>query len=220
MFTWICPQCGREVPPSYTECPDCAERQKTAGAAAAAAAPVAAPAQTPVQAAPPPAVAAAPKSGVALPTWLMSIIFAAAFIGIGMGVYWTVQHFKATPGQAAPKIALEDPAAQRNAAAHPLQRYIEVAGVRFVLNARKNTEARFLVINHSDAEITDLAGNVIIWGKMVKAGEESVGTIPFKVHTLAPNDAKEVSAPLSSKLKIYELPDWQNVVTELRITAP
>src|SRR5215831_1395773 len=23
MFTWVCPQCGREVPPSYTECPDC-----------------------------------------------------------------------------------------------------------------------------------------------------------------------------------------------------
>ena len=26
MFTWICPQCGREVPPSYDECPDCKER--------------------------------------------------------------------------------------------------------------------------------------------------------------------------------------------------
>ena len=26
MFTWICPQCGREVPPAYTECPDCAAK--------------------------------------------------------------------------------------------------------------------------------------------------------------------------------------------------
>jgi hypothetical protein len=25
MFTWICPQCGREVPPAYNECPDCAK---------------------------------------------------------------------------------------------------------------------------------------------------------------------------------------------------
>ena len=23
MFTWVCPQCGREVPPHFTECPDC-----------------------------------------------------------------------------------------------------------------------------------------------------------------------------------------------------
>ena len=30
MFTWICPQCGREVPPAYTECPDCARKTATA----------------------------------------------------------------------------------------------------------------------------------------------------------------------------------------------
>ncbi len=55
MFTWICPQCGREVPPSYTECPDCAAKAK-GGAAAVSEAPTAemptaAPAQSqPVQA--------------------------------------------------------------------------------------------------------------------------------------------------------------------------
>jgi len=31
MFTWICPQCGREVPPSYSECPTCAERRQQGG---------------------------------------------------------------------------------------------------------------------------------------------------------------------------------------------
>lgn len=31
MFTWICPQCGREVPPAYTECPDCAAKAAAAG---------------------------------------------------------------------------------------------------------------------------------------------------------------------------------------------
>ena len=25
MFTWICPKCGREVPPAYNDCPNCAE---------------------------------------------------------------------------------------------------------------------------------------------------------------------------------------------------
>jgi len=24
MFAWICPQCGRQVSPAYTECPHCA----------------------------------------------------------------------------------------------------------------------------------------------------------------------------------------------------
>lgn len=31
MFTWICPQCGGEVPPSYSECPRCAERRAQSG---------------------------------------------------------------------------------------------------------------------------------------------------------------------------------------------
>src|SRR5690349_12271059 len=32
MFNWICPTCGREVPPSKTDCPDCAERARQAAA--------------------------------------------------------------------------------------------------------------------------------------------------------------------------------------------
>jgi len=28
MFNWVCPQCGKDVPPSKTECPYCAERRK------------------------------------------------------------------------------------------------------------------------------------------------------------------------------------------------
>lgn len=35
MFTWICPQCGREVPPSAAECPSCAETRTRAAQAAA-----------------------------------------------------------------------------------------------------------------------------------------------------------------------------------------
>ncbi len=33
MFNWVCPQCGKDVPPSKTECPYCAERAKEAASA-------------------------------------------------------------------------------------------------------------------------------------------------------------------------------------------
>ena len=33
-------------------------------------------------------------------------------------------------------------------------------------------------------------------------------------------ESKELTAPLNTKLKIYELPDWQNVSTDVQITAP
>jgi len=53
MFTWICPKCGREVPPAYSDCPNCRqlEAQKP----------------DPLQAAPPPPVYQAPQVQTAPP---------------------------------------------------------------------------------------------------------------------------------------------------------
>lgn len=57
MFTWICPVCGAEVPPSEAECPRCAERKRAAAAQPAASA---GPGQTSVESAPPPRPAPPP----------------------------------------------------------------------------------------------------------------------------------------------------------------
>jgi hypothetical protein len=38
MFTWICPRCGREVPPSQDACPDCGSEEKSGAPAEDAAA--------------------------------------------------------------------------------------------------------------------------------------------------------------------------------------
>src|SRR5690348_15430553 len=43
MFTWICPKCGREVPPAYTECPNCEGKTAPAGSGQPAGPPVAVP---------------------------------------------------------------------------------------------------------------------------------------------------------------------------------
>ena len=39
MFTWICPQCGREVPPAYNDCPDCSNEDRSGRRRTAAAQP-------------------------------------------------------------------------------------------------------------------------------------------------------------------------------------
>ena len=228
MFTWICPQCGREVPPSYNECPDCAAREKTPAAAAPAGQPPAPPPPVPTAApaAPaPPAPAAEPRPAApprgGLPTWLMSILFALAFIGLGLGVYWLVGYYRnrdRAPAQ--PAIAFETPDAKGKAKPNPVQKYIEVTGVRFVQNAKKQTEARFLVVNHSPDLLSDLAGTVVIWGRTQKSDEESVGSFGFKLPTLGPWESKELSAPMDTKLRVYELPDWQNITAEVQLSNP
>jgi hypothetical protein len=230
MFTWICPTCGREVPPAYNACPDCAARAKSDPPPVEAAVAPPPPAPTPAAlapqvpyippaAAPPPAYYAAPPQRAALPTWLLTILFALAFIGLGAGVYWLVQYFRGG-SQAAASAPIETVPVKGLAKQHPLQKYVEVTGIRFVQAANKNTEARFLVVNHSAPEIADLAGPVNIWSRTAKSEEEAAGNFTFKVPALGPYESREVTAQVTTKLKVYELPDWQNVSTEVQITAP
>ncbi len=251
MFTWICPQCGREVPPAYTECPDCADKAKRQQAETSAAPPEP-PSATgafspppasppPSQAAPPPPYtppqpvyapppqAAAPQqpaypvpirpASPGLPTWLMAIVFAFAFLGIAIAGYWGISYRRGQTS-AAPSASVENPSAKPGAKANPLQKYIEITGVRILEDAKKKPFVKFLVVNHSGAEITDLGGNVTVWGRTQKSEEEAAGTFAFnKVH-LDPYESKELSSPLTTKLKVYELPDWQNVSTDPQITSP
>lgn len=229
MFTWICPTCGREVPPSYEACPDCAAREKAAGQPAQTAAqplpqgapapPATPPAYAPPAVAPlPPAQYAAPPPQAGLPTWLLAILFGFAFVGVGAGVYWAISYFRG--GTQAASAPLASAPAKSQAKPNPLQKYVEVSGIRFVETPKHETEARFVVVNHSGADITDLAGTVNILGRTAKSQEEAAGTFSFKMASLKPYESKEAVAPLTTKLKPYELPDWQNVSAEVQITSP
>ena len=173
----------------------------------------------------PPAVAplssaqyAAPPSHAGLPTWLLTLLFAFAFLGVGAGVYFVVHFFRGGTQSASTPVAHVPAKTQANP--NPLQKYVEVSGIRFVENARHEIEARFVVINHSDADITDLAGTVNMWARASKSDEEAAGSFSFKLASLKPNESAEAVAPLSTKLKVYELPDWQFLVTQVQITSP
>ena len=265
MFTWICPQCGREVPPSYTDCPDCKERNAQAAAqqppATAPAVPPMAPVEPPVpprgdpqqpqyyqqppQAPPPPQYQGPPQyqsppqyqappqqpyyappapprrgGGIQLPVWLMTVLFAFAIGGVVLGIVWLMSSNKTSAGSGpSPAAVVESPAAKPGAKANPLQKHIEITGVRFIQDAKKKTLVKFVLVNHSEADISGLAGNVTIWGRTQKSEEDAQGSFSFNTN-LAPFESKELTVPLNTKFKIYELPDWQNITTDVQITAP
>ena len=262
MFTWICPQCGKEVPPAYNDCPDCANKAVPAGGvpvgAPAAAPPAYAPPQPPTQQQPyyqqpqqayypsqpqaqpgqqyyppqpPPQApqqqppqggyyASAPARGMNLPVWAMTILFAMAIAGVVFGLIWMFSTNRSSAGNGpAPTAAVENPAAKPGAKTNPLQKYIEISSVRFVEDAKKKTMAKFVIINHSSADISGLTGNVTIWGRTQKSEEDAQGSFTFTTN-LAPMESKEMQVPLNTKRKIYELGDWQNLTTDVQITAP
>jgi hypothetical protein len=166
---------------------------------------------------PPPA---APRA--ALPTWLLTILFALAIFGLVAGVYWLVGALKGgsetaatQQGSAASPVATPAPGAP--AKVSPFQKYIEVSGVRFLEDARKKPQVRFVVTNHSGADIAGVSGNVTIWARTQKS-EEQAGTFSFTT-SLGPWETKDLAAPLATKLAMIELPDWQNTRTEAQIAG-
>jgi hypothetical protein len=153
-----------------------------------------------------------------LPTWALTIICTIGFAALVAGIYWLVggSHKPASPSS-----SVESPAARPGAATSPWQKFIEVSGLRIVEDPKHKGQilAKFLVTNHSTGEISGLAGNVTVWANTKKSDEDAQGTFSF-ITNLNGNESKEVTTPLTTKLKVYELPDWQNVTTDLQITSP
>jgi hypothetical protein len=155
-----------------------------------------------------------------LPVWLLTVICAVGIGGLVMGIYALLQTNRAQTGSGpAPTAAVESPAAKPGAKVSSFQKYIEVSGVRFVQDAKKKTQARFVLINHSEASIDGLAGNVTIWGRTKKSEEDAQGSFTFNTN-IGPFESKELTVPINTKLRIYELPDWQNITADVQITAP
>ena len=161
--------------------------------------------------------------GVTVPPWLLSIGFAVLFLAIGAGAYFGIRYFSGSSEASTSTTAASEnaPAASGSKAKNnTLQKYVEVVGMRLTEDAKKKPAIRFVVVNHSGAEIADLAANVNLWARTAKSEEEAVGTFSFKLPSLGAYESKELSGPLNTKLRVYELPDWQNLGADIQITSP
>lgn len=218
MFTWICPKCGREVPPSYNECPECAAKQAQPEAAPAAPVPPAA-APPAAQAAP----AAAPKPRSALHALVVTVLVAAALIGAGAAAY---KYLLPGARSAAPVPPSTPPVESVSAAPaagvkqHPLAKYIEITGFRILEDARQRAQIKYLVVNHSAAEMPELGMVITLRLAGAKPDQPPVASFDSKVSSLAPWEAKELTSMVKSQLRAYELPDWQFLRPEFEITSP
>ena len=202
MFAWICPQCGREVPPSEAECPYCAGQPALKQ-----------PART--QEAP-------PARRRRLPAWLLTLIFAAGFAALGGAAYWGYRSVRARPAAAPARagLTLESPGTAAITKPHPLARHIEICGLRLSEDSRQRATIQFLVVNHSGADLSGLAAEVKLVAVTPKGEREAVGSFSFRAPLLGPYQAREFKAPLLTQLRVYELPDWQFLKAEFEITAP
>lgn len=255
MFTWICPKCGTEVPPSYNDCPNCEAREKAAAATPPVAAPVpvapapvvpvAAPAPAPVVAAPPtqatqPPLVGTPPTEAALPafsygsaplpsaaplnygpppssgmpSWLIAVL---SIIGVAAVGYGVIHFMRGRDGVAAESAAVET--TRPSDGASPLTKFVEVVGFRIVENKQK-VELKFVIVNHSPGELAPFELEVLVRTKAQKPDEAPLFTVKTPVKGLLPFEAKDLSIPVKTALRAYEMPDWQFITATFDIVQP
>ena len=153
---------------------------------------------------------------------MVAIGFAAALLIVGGSIYYFLLR-PTGPTRGGPSAAKTAVATPPNASgqkvSNPLQKYVEVVGLRLITENKKPV-AKFVVVNHSASEIDNLEAKVMLWASTSRSEEDSVGSFSFKVPEIGPNDSRDMTEPLKTKFKMYELPDWQNTTAEIEITSP
>src|SRR5580704_2763422 len=132
------------------------------------------------------------------PAWLVALLALGGVLAI-FGIAYFVM------GSHGSSSAAKDAAAKQQTA-NPLQKYVEVVGIRLV-SSKSGEAVKFLVVSHSGVEMTDLAANVTLWANTQRSEEDSVGTFTFHVDSIGPNESKELSAPLKTERNASDLPD-------------
>jgi hypothetical protein len=103
---------------------------------------------------------------------------------------------------------------------HPLAKYVELVGFRLSEAGGGKLKVKFAVVNHSEADIGDLGVRVRLTTSSAKPEDPPIATFDVKVPNLGPEEVQDVSATAPSKLRVYELPDWQFIKAEFEIISP
>ena len=103
---------------------------------------------------------------------------------------------------------------------HPFAKYIELAGFRLTESKAGQLDVKFVTVNHSEAELSDMELTVRVRTTAAKPEDPPVVEFQAKVPAMSPLEVHDISAKAATKLRIYELPDWQFLRAEFDITSP
>lgn len=103
---------------------------------------------------------------------------------------------------------------------NPVAKYIELVGLRVTERSPGHLIVQFGVVNHSEADVGDVKMAVKLGTTAAKPGEPPLISFNSQVSRLGPSELKDVTVEVPTKLRVYELPDWQFLKAEFEITEP
>jgi len=103
---------------------------------------------------------------------------------------------------------------------NPLAKWVELVGFRINEKSPGKLVVEFAVVNHSEADLGDIKLKVNLTTTAAKPGEPPLISFPAQVSSLGPSEMKNVTVDVPTKLRAYELPDWQFLIANFEITEP
>ena len=103
---------------------------------------------------------------------------------------------------------------------NPVAKYLELVGLRINETSPGHLQIQFGLVNHSEADIGDVKMTVNLGTSAAKPGDPPLITFQAGVSKLGPSELKDVKTDVPTKLRVYELPDWQFLKADFQITEP
>jgi hypothetical protein len=103
---------------------------------------------------------------------------------------------------------------------NPVAKYLELVGFRVTERSPGHLIIQFGVVNHSEADVGDVKMTVNLGTTAAKPGDPPLISFPAQVSRLGPSELKDVMAEVPTKMRVYELPDWQFLKADFEITEP
>jgi hypothetical protein len=103
---------------------------------------------------------------------------------------------------------------------NPTAKYIELVGFRVNEKSPGHLEVQFGVVNHSEADLGQVKMEVSLRTTAAKPDDPPLITFSAKVPSLGPAELKPITVDVPTKLRIYELPDWQFLKADFDLTEP
>ena len=129
-----------------------------------------------------------------------------------------LQYFGGKNDAKASTDAASQSAATTNSAREALNKTVEISGLRLATTWTGKQQVRFLIVNHSDHDLSGVTVQVAVRSSDLAAGSAPILLIQAPLHSLGPYQSKEIRTDLDSGVPVSALSDWQSLRTEVQVT--
>jgi hypothetical protein len=199
MFTWVCPNCGKELDLAVKECPECRERAALPGTASR----------------PPDVVTETAEASKRFWIVLISATVAAVLALVLIGRYRSAHPAAPAAPTGTPKgITLENVPTTSTAPA----RQLEIAGIRMSYDDRSKPQVRAVVINHGDEGLQAVSAVISLRPASSPADAQPLARFTVKLTPeLKPGESREVKAPLDALATLAAMPPWHQLRADVEL---